>query len=867
MAGFLPSVWAAQPIINSVTFGQHIEGSLETGDHRLYGGQYCDWYSFEGQAGQKVLISLISPDFDPVLQLLNAANWRPVAIDDDHGGGMNAALGSFTLPYTGTYLIWATSYYEAEGGGYSLSLNLMPQALPAVPLSMGQSVSGSLNPQDAMLAGGEYLDAYSFAATPSQAVCLRLNSADFKPFLRLLDNQGRVITASHPGADSSPNQTQVVFLPYLAPSFTVWVSSAAPGATGNYSLSLNTSPAPAPYASAASGNTTADLTDSDYQINSGQFADLYAFNGVSGQKVSLSLSSSDFDSYLRLLNSQGNIVKYADDVNISNYSLPTSGTYLIWASSVFPGNTGGYTLSYTTSAVASGVISGRVTNACSGSGIGNASVLAGNYFTHTDDGGYYNLSGVAVGSYTVSTAADNYQPQILGGITVPNGGTAATNFSLSSAHNPVLANIPAIVVNETETVSFTAEATDQDGDPLTYTITGWQCGSGIAGANFSYRTTCEDSGIHTVRVTVDDGACGRDEQVVQITVIDVPVVWYEDADGDGYSSGRSLVQCARPDQYYLAAALKGISGDCDDHNRMVNPGAMEFYDALDNNCNGQVDEDSRQTAATAVGANIRIELLNCAITFENVLTAGQTSLAIVPPGNPPSSSTFQVLGHHYDISTTAVYKGKIGVCFNYPDDDLTPDEENNLYLLHYKVDHWEDITTSLDTETNTLCGQVSGFSQFILAIPTTPNYDVDEDGYDITQDCNDNDPSVHPEGEEICDGKDNNCNGQTDEGYTDTDKDKIANCIDNCLLVSNPNQRDSNGDGCGNICDADLDNDGYVSFADLALLKAAFGTCIGDPKYNQDADFDGDNCVSFGDLAILKKYFGKNPGPGQGACH
>ncbi|MFK8017887.1 MAG: thrombospondin type 3 repeat-containing protein, partial [Gammaproteobacteria bacterium] len=90
----------------------------------------------------------------------------------------------------------------------------------------------------------------------------------------------------------------------------------------------------------------------------------------------------------------------------------------------------------------------------------------------------------------------------------------------------------------------------------------------------------------------------------------------------------------------------------------------------------------------------------------------------------------------------------------------------------------------------------------------------------------------------------------------DTDGDGISDLVDNCTLVVNPSQLDTNGDGFGNACDADLNNDNIVNVVDLGLLRSAFFQTGA-----LDSDFNGDGVTNVIDLGIMRSRFFEPPGP------
>ena len=180
-----------------VAIGDVVEGALEPTDPVLSAGQIFDEYRFEGTQGQEILISLSSLEFDAFLWLAESTG-NVVATDDDSFDRGGAVISQYSLPATGEYTLWVSSFGAGELGAYSLWLGEAPAGGPATPIDLGQVVDGelSLAAEDLQLSTGQIYDVYDFAASPGQAIFIEMESEELDAFLWLLDENGRVLSAN-----------------------------------------------------------------------------------------------------------------------------------------------------------------------------------------------------------------------------------------------------------------------------------------------------------------------------------------------------------------------------------------------------------------------------------------------------------------------------------------------------------------------------------------------------------------------------------------------------------------------------------------------------------------------------------------------
>lgn len=122
-------------------------------------------------------------------------------------------------------------------------------------------------------------------------------------------------------------------------------------------------------------------------------------------------------------------------------------------------------------------------------------------------------------------------------------------------------------------------------------------------------------------------------------------------------------------------------------------------------------------------------------------------------------------------------------------------------------------------------------------IPVDSSDPTDADGDGITAedgDCDDNNADIYPGRTEDCNGVDDNCNGLADEGFSDSDGDSTADCMD----VEDCDGLDNDGDAGVDEGFADADGDGVADCVGAEICDGLDND--GDSLVDEGYDVDGD---------------------------
>ncbi len=335
-----------------------------------------------------------------------------------------------------------------------------------------------------------------------------------------------------------------------------------------------------------------------------------------------------------------------------------------------------------------------------------------------------------------------------------------------------------------------------------------------------------------------------------------PYLNLDDLDGDGFSTCTDDCDDTDPDLNPADLDADGVStcdGDCDDADPNNSPALSESHDGQDNDCDGLVDNGVLPPDALIITEVMKnswvvddvvgewFELLNDTGVDMNlvglVVSDTGTNSFTVDTDLWVAAGGMVVLGREDD----SFLNGGVFVDYEWSNFPLS-NEEDEIILTHGGVEldrvqwwdpAWPDMdgaAMSLDPaahdtvsndDPDSWCNALDAFGDGDYGTPGADNplccWDDDGDGFVggvCGEDCDDTDPDVNPDAEEVCNGIDDDCDPATDENV------------------------DADGDGF-TICDGDCDD------ANPDVNPAAEEICNGvdddcDPFTDEAGDFDGD---------------------------
>lgn len=295
-----------------------------------------DRWTFDGQVGDRIEITMTSTAIDPYVELRTVEEVI-LAADDDGGGGLDARL-EYVLTTSGVYTIIARDRYLGLGA-YTLTLKKLQAPLVATNLlTFGDQTEAVLNNPSG--------ESWFFEGEGGAFVTLTLNSVDFDPYLELYAPDGTLLIEDDDGAGGLNAQISAFLLPESG-VYAVVVRDALRTSSGFFALTLEGSQADAvPDTRLSYGDTvTATLLTTELVT--------WTFVGEADDEIAIRLSSDDFDPYFELYDPSGDFLISDDDSGgnlnaaIENYILPSSGEYRIVVGDYNSSAVGDYTLSLT----------------------------------------------------------------------------------------------------------------------------------------------------------------------------------------------------------------------------------------------------------------------------------------------------------------------------------------------------------------------------------------------------------------------------------------------------------------------------------------------------------------------------------------
>ena len=348
--------------------GSDQTGALSTSDPLSHDDRHLEAWEFRGRSGTSATVDIASEAFDPRVYIVGPG-FSETMFADDGGGGCDARL-TLTFLETGTFRVVVSSLSERETGTYRIRVSERPGTAPthgcgeadpeelnSLPvegraLRMGSAESGSLSGFSPTVQDGRPAEAWRLQGRAGERVSIVMASEDFDTYLYLTGPGLDGILTDDDGAGNLDAKIDVT-LPTSGP-FTVVAAALSSGSYGAYTIrveppfDMNTLP--------TNGRTidlgqrvAGQLLSSDPIVADGRRGQAWAFDGVTGRRVTIALEADDFDAYLYLVgpgmaepmqDDDG-----GDDLNsLISATLPGTGTYRIIASSLSDG-TGAYSLS------------------------------------------------------------------------------------------------------------------------------------------------------------------------------------------------------------------------------------------------------------------------------------------------------------------------------------------------------------------------------------------------------------------------------------------------------------------------------------------------------------------------------------------